>query len=232
VTRRLRAALRRRTAGDAGFSLPELMVTIGVLSIVMTAVGTVFIGSLKSIREVRERTVTAADARIALEAVTRNLRVAVRPDGEDAALTLATGSSLTFYSLRNRSGTTADPLPTKVEYSWDGTCLNEAFTPARTLTAPPAAGPFYAWDTGRTTKCLVRTTVAPSFAYYTTPEISTGGVDNSPMTVPVAGLADTDLPLVQSVQVSLAVKVTGGQTNGTTVLDRVTLNNVLLDTGT
>lgn len=228
----IRRALRRRADGQAGFSLPELMVTIGVLSIVLTAVGTVFVGSLKSVRLVRERTVTAADARIALEAVTRTLRVAVRPDGEAAALTLATGSAVTFYSVINRTGTTAAQLPSKVEYSWDGTCLNEAVTPARTLTAPASGGPFYAWDTGRTSKCLVRTSVAPAFAYYTTPQISSGGVDVTAMSVPVGGLSATDLAVVQSVQVSLAIKVPGGETNGTTVMDRVTLNNVLLDTGT
>ncbi len=232
MTRLVRALQQRRRRGEAGFSLPELMVTIGVFSIVMTAVGTVFVGSLKSVRVVRERTVTAADARIALEAVTRSLRVAVRPDGEAAAITLATGSSLTFYSVINRSGTTADPLPSKVEYAWDGTCLNEAVTPARTLTAPAAGGPFYAWDTGRTSKCLVRTTAAPAFAYFTTPQISSGGVDVSPMTVPVGGLSATDLGLVQSVQVTVAVQVTGAVTGGTTVMDRVTLTNVLLDTGT
>jgi prepilin-type N-terminal cleavage/methylation domain-containing protein len=221
-----------RMQGQGGFSLPELMVTIGVLSIVMTAVGTVFVGSLKSVRVVRERTVTAADARIALEAVTRSLRVAVRPDGEATALTLATGSAVTFYSVINRSGTTADPLPSKVEYSWDGTCLNEAVTPARALSSPPSGGPFYAWDTGRTSKCLVRTVTAPSFAYFSTPQISSGGVDVSPMTVPVGGLTGTDLGLVQSVQLTLSVRVSAGLTNGTTVMDRVTLTNVLLDTGT
>lgn len=229
---RLGARVRRAARGDQGFSLPELMVTIGVLSIVMTAVGTVFIGSMKSVRVVRERATTAADARIALEALTRTLRVAVRPDGEAAALTLATGGGVTFYTSINRTNGTADPLPSKVEYSWDGSCLNEAVTPARTLTAPAATGPFYAWDTGRTSRCLLRTTVAPAFAYFTTAAISTGGVDNAAMTVPVGGLVSTDLPLVQSVQVTVTSRVTGGVTSGTTVLDRVTLNNVLLDTGT
>lgn len=231
MTRRWRAALRRDRA-EAGFSLPELLVTVGVLSIVMTAVGTVFLGSLKSVRVVRERTETAADARVALEAVTRSLRVAIRPDGEAAALTLATGSAITFYSVLNRSGTTADPLPSKVEYAWNGTCLTEAVTPARVLTSPAATGPFYAWDTGRTSKCLVRTTVAPTFAYYSTPAITTGGVTNAAMTIPAGGLVSTDLPLVQSVEVTVAVKASTGLTNGTTVLDRVTLTNVLLDTGT
>lgn len=220
-----------RRLGERGFSLPELLVSITVLSIVLAAVGTVFTGSLRTVRELRDRTTMAADARIGLEAVTRSLRVAIRPAGETSAITLATGSTLTFYASLNRSGTSTEPLPTKVEYAWNGSCLTEAATPARTLTNPPATGPFYAWDTGRTSKCLVRTTVAPTFSYFSTPEISTGGVDNAALTIPSGGLDDAGRSAVQSVQVSLTALSAGAGVSGATVLDRVTLNNVILDTG-
>ena len=119
-----------------------------------------------------------------------------------------------------------------MEYSYDGACVLEAQTPARTLSSPPAGGPYYAWDTGRTEKCLVRTTVAPQFAYYTTPVLSTGGSDVDPLTVPVAGLDAVSRASVVSVQVTLVVKDAANPTlPGVTDLSRVTLTNVVADLG-
>lgn len=113
-----------------------------------------------------------------------------------------------------------------------GGCLYEATTPARTLSNPAASGPFYAWDTSRTARCLVRTATAPTFTYFTSAQISSGGADPPAMTVPPGGLTATSLALVQSIQVLVTVTEAQGATARTTVLDRVTLNNVLLDEGT
>jgi prepilin-type N-terminal cleavage/methylation domain-containing protein len=223
--------IRRPKGDDSGYTLAELLVAMGVTTILLAAVGTVFVGSIRIVGTVRDKTSMAADARIGLEAMTRSLRVAVRPDGEAAAITSATSTAITFYSALNRSGTTNDPLPTKVEYYFSSNCLYEATTPARTLSAPAAGGPFYAWDTGRVAKCLVRTTSGPTFAYFTTPEIATAGVDNVALTVPAGGLAATDLGTVQSVQMTLTARTPGISTTGATIFDRVTLNNVITDDG-
>lgn len=220
---------------EAGMSLVELAVTAAITSVVLAGVATVFIGSVRTVRTVNSQTSTSADARIGMESITRNLRVAIRPDGESSALVLATSDAVSFYALINRTGAaaTSSLVATLVELSYDGTCINEAHTPARTLTSPPTGGPFYAWDTGRTSTCLLRTSVAPQFAYYATPVLTdSSGVDIPPLTVPTGGLATADLTTVQSIQVTLVVKEAANPTlAGSTSLSRVTLTNVLSDDG-
>ena len=227
--------IRRRPAAgtssrrDAGVSLVELVVTMAISSVVLAAVSAVFIGAVRSVRTVQSETAASADARIGMEAMTRALRVAVQPDGQPSALVSATTNGITVYALINRTGAavTTSLTPTKVAFSYDaGTkCVNETDTPAS------GSSP-YTWTTGSRTRCLLRTTVAPTFAYYTTPVLASGGVDIAPLTVPGSGLAATDLPTVQSVQVTLAVKDPANPSlAGVTSLSRVTLTNVLADTG-
>jgi prepilin-type N-terminal cleavage/methylation domain-containing protein len=208
-------------ANDRGVSLVELVVAMAIGSILLTAVATVFIGTLRAVRTTTVKTATAADTRLGVEAMTRTLRVAVQPAGTDAAIVSASPTAVTFYTLINRTGVTTQPAPTLVEYGWDGTCVTEAQTPARTLTSPPAAGPFYAWDTGRRSKCLFRTSVAPQFTYYgdgsTTTELTPG----------------TDpLSAIQSVQVALTARDASNSDVGpVTSTVRVTLRNVVYAAG-
>jgi hypothetical protein len=169
-----------------------------------------------------------------MEAMTRSLRVATRPDGLPSAFATADAHAVAFYALLNRTGTdaTADLAPTLVEYSYDGTCLREAQTPGTLLSSPPDGGPYYSWSTGRTEKCLLRTTTAPTFAYYTTPVLATGGVDVTPVTVPVGGLSPAVSATVVSVQITLVVKdADNPDLPGVTNLSRVTLTNVVTDLG-
>jgi type II secretory pathway pseudopilin PulG len=221
-----RCRTRRLPGQDAGVGLAELLVTMALLSVVLAAVATVYTGALRATRVVTVRTSTSADARIAMEAMTRSLRVAVRPKGEAAALTLAQAGTVTFYAQLNRTGGATEPLPTKVEYSYDGTCIYEATTPARVLSSPPPSGPFYAWDTGRVSKCLVRTTQAPAFAYYTS-----GDLTGTALTIG-SGLDQATRTSVTSVQVQLAVQAAAStDISPVRVVDRVTLTNVLTDSG-
>lgn len=227
---RLRSATtRRRRSRDAGLSLVELMVTMAISSIVLAGVSTVFIGAVRTLRSVQAQTSSSADARIGMEAITRSLRVAIRPEGQPSALVSATSNGITFFAMINRTGadTTAALTPTKIAYAYDaGTaCLNETRTPAS------GAAP-YVWTTGSTTRCLLRSTVAPTFAYYTTPVLATGGVDIAPLTVPGGGLAAAELLTVQSIQVTLVVKDPANPTlPGVTSLSRITLTNVISTTG-
>ncbi len=219
----------RPNRDEAGLSLVELLVAGLLTSIVLAAVATVFVGSLQVVRVVTVKTSTSADARIALEAVTRTIRVATKPSGESSAVTVAKGDAVSFYALINRTTGTAQPLPALVEYSYDGLCVNEATTPGRALTNPPAAGPYYAWDTGRRVKCLVRTSVAPQFVYYATGAISLAGADVTPITVPASGLVLTDRVMVTSIQVTVTAKDRSNpDIGGMPVMDRVTLNNLVM----
>ena len=208
-------------ADDSGVSLVELVVAMAVGSILLTAVATVFIGTLRAVRTTTVKTATAADTRLGVEAMTRTLRVAVQPAGTDAAIVSASPTAVSFYTLINRTGATTQPAPTLVEYGWDGTCVTEAQTPPRTLTSPPAAGPFYAWDTGRASKCLFRTSVAPAFTYYA------DGATTTALTLGTDPLSD-----IQSVQIALTARdAANADVAGVTSTVRVTLRNVVYAAG-
>ena len=117
-----------------------------------------------------------------------------------------------FWALLNRTGSAslAEPLPTLVEYQYTGGCLTESQT----------------FGGITRTKCLVRTTVAPSFTYYTSGALAVGGVPVTPMptSTPVAAVS---LPDIRSVEVQLTVLPTGVPAGGALpVISRVTFENL------
>jgi Tfp pilus assembly protein PilW len=199
----------------------ELLVAMMVGSILLAGVATVFIGTLRAVRTVNVKTASAADLRLGMEAMTRTLRVAVQPAGTDAAVVSSTASSISFYALLNRTTATTQPAPTLVEYAWNGTCVTEAQTPARTLASPATNGPLYAWDTGRQSKCLFRTAVAPVFTYYG------DGVTTTALNLTTASRAD-----IESVQVALTARdAANSDVSPVTSTARVTLRNVVYAAG-
>jgi len=223
MTRRLFAAGRGRAAdlddaGDAGLSLVELLVAMFVTSILLAGVATVFTGTLTGVRKVNVKTATSADARISMEAMSRTIRVAVEPSGQPSAIAVATDHTLSFYALLNRTGTAgAQPLATLVEYAWSANCVTEAQTPGRLNSSGVLV-----WDTGRTVKCLARTSVAPDFAFFV------DGVTAVPLIVPASGLTAMARQTVYSIQATVTVKdPSNADVSGVPVRDRVTLVNVL-----
>jgi len=220
---------------DAGLTLIELSVAMMIFAVIATVVGVVTIGSLRASRTVTTRVNSTSDARLAMESVTRTLRVAVKPERESSAITLATPAAVTFYALINRTSSTATPLPTKVEYYRDATshCLMQALTPARTLIPATATDPLYAWDTGRSEKCIVRTTQDPGasdpwFSYFTTGQLTVGSVPVSPLAASMSGLSLSDRQSVVSVEFTLTVTDPGNPAvKGTSDRARVTLGNLI-----
>ncbi|MDP9219012.1 MAG: prepilin-type N-terminal cleavage/methylation domain-containing protein, partial [Actinomycetota bacterium] len=84
-----------RATDDAGLSLTELLITMMLASILMLAVGTMFVSGLRQNRTVSGKTTSTADARIAMEAMTRELRVATIPPGQVAAVVSASPTAVT-----------------------------------------------------------------------------------------------------------------------------------------
>lgn len=213
-----------RRGRDAGMTVVELSVAMLITGILMAAIGAVTVGTLKAARVVNVKVSTAADARIGMETVSRTLRTATVPTGVTSAVTSATSTGITFYSLINRSTAltvSGELIPTLIEYYYSGGCMIEAQTPARQVSTG-----VYAWDTGRTTKCVLRTTAAPTFAYYTSGSATTA------LTVPTGGLVLADRQSVQSVQVALTAADANNPTvSGIPMNVRVTLDNVVLKAG-
>jgi hypothetical protein len=210
-------------------TLTELAVAAAITSIVLAGVGAVFVGSLKVTHVMQVKTSTSADVRIAMEEITRELRVAVTPKGEESALVSADGGSVTFYALLNRTGSaaTSDVVPTKVAFSYDGTCVRVTKTPGTVVASPGPSGPYYTW-TGGTTTCVLRTTSAPAFSYYPTGAITVSGVDVPPLAIPGGGLVLADRQQVLSVEVTLsAVDASSSTVPASTAMGRVTLANLV-----
>jgi type II secretory pathway pseudopilin PulG len=222
--------VRRRD--DAGLSLVELTISMMIVSVLAIAIGGVTITSFRALRIAQVRVSTAADARVAMEAISRNLRVAVTPVGQPSAIMKGDVGEVRFYALLSRTtpGNTT-PAPTFVEYYRQNNCVMEDETPAS------GPGPVYTWPPGgRTSRCLVRTTqvptsAAPLFSYYDSSQLQSNGSSATPLTVPTDGngLTPTQRVSVVSVGVTLTVIDPANPTvAGATDQAQVTLDNVSL----
>ena len=225
----IRRRLRDRDR-QAGMTVVELSISMVITSILMVCIGTVTMSTLRIVRTQSIKTNIAADSRIGLEATTRTMRAAIIPDGETSAIVYAAGDAVTFYSQINRANAIigGEVIPSKVEYYQGGNCLYEAVTPPRQLATAATAGPFYAWDTGRTVKCLLRTWPnANLFTYYSSPSNPTV------ITIPVSGsLIPDDMEDVRSIEMVLTVvDPQNRNVAGIQMKSRVTLDNVVLAAG-
>jgi type II secretory pathway component PulJ len=206
----------RHRKDDRGASIVELSVAVLIGALLMAATAAAFIGSLRTVRSVNASTSSVADARTAMEAVSRTLRVAYRPIGQPAAPPAAVVSAgpnnVRFWALLNRSGgpTLNDPPATLVDYAYSGGCLTETQTVGGVTRS----------------KCLVRTNPPPisqpTFTYFSTGAATVNGA-------PVTALPTTppDLTAIRSVQVRLTVRTPGNpDATDLPVVTRVTLENV------
>ncbi len=211
---------------ETGLSLIELMVAMVIASLLFAAVGTVFVGTLRGTRTVNTKTSTGADVRLAMEAMSRTLKVATKPVGETAAFRTATSTGMSFFALLNRTGSqsTSEPIPTLVAYTWSSSanCLTESQTPGTPKASPPSGGPFYDYSTGTTSKCLLSTISPPSFIYY-----PSGNLTATAMT-PATGLSTSNMALVRSVLVTLIATDPNNPTvAGIPAETRISLENLI-----
>jgi len=229
----------RRRGDDAGFSLPELLVVMLLSSIVLAAVAVVFNGSMRVARTASVKGNTTGDARIAMDAMIRRLRVAVVPPGGTSPFGMAataaagtnyatgadpvpTATEVAFFASLTTAGSTSDPAPTLVDYSIDAAakCLREKMTPAS------GTAPSFTWPLASTrSRCLIfgviNTDGSRLFTYFP---------DGKTATALTVSLAAANAKSIDSVGIDLAV-------TGTTTTDvlptkesgRVTLTNVASD---
>lgn len=193
----------RRPSGDAGVSLVELLMTSLVSMVVLAAVGVVFTGTLKATSRASTQVAATAEARQALDVMTRRIRVGVRPASGGSIFSSATATSMTFSASLTTPGTTTDPAPSTVTYAVDTArrCLRETLT--------PASGPVRA-------ACLAYgTATTPTFAYYqvakrpTLEAPSPSPVPTTPLPLGPSGLSSADLARVGAVEIT--VSVTSGE---------------------
>ena len=217
------ARLMRPRRDEAGTTLTEVMLAGSLGVVVAAATVGVFVASVRTLRGITVRTAQTADSRIAVNELTRELRVATPLRNNVSAVANATASEITFYALLDRSGATmaadADVAPTKVTYTYNNNCIWVTYTPmvlnsgsTAWLNSTPVTTP----------KCLLRTTVAPQFTYYNTGVISGGGQLTAPLT-------STQWISVRSIEFTITANdpTTTGAVTATPLRTRVSLSNVL-----
>ena len=224
---------RTREAEDEGLGLVELLVAMVIGSVVLVTLSAVFLSSLRTNRATVARVTSTADARIALESMGGNLRVA--GDVANGATTIpavvaASSSGITFYAdITSATSPQTEVLPTLVQYAISGTCLVERRTPG-----VGAAGS-YTWPAaGMRERCLARGLVAgtttgatpgpgPLLRYYV------DGTTESPLSTDAAGnVATSNLSKIDSIRIALKVGPTVAVTAGAaTATSRITLVNLI-----
>lgn len=106
----------RLPRGDAGLSLGELVVTMFITSLVLAVGATMFVSTLQQSSFARSKVNATSSARIAMESVSRDVRVAVRPTDATPAISFAGARELIMYVSRGASTGATSPVPTKVWY--------------------------------------------------------------------------------------------------------------------
>ncbi len=222
---------------DAGFSLAELVVTLGVMTILLLIVGTTAVLSTRSAGQMAVRLDNATQAELGLAASSKTLRTAVLPEQLDdtvctncttAALVKATGTEVTFYANLGRTalGPSLVTLRVVADPSAPGTGKLE-----RRLQDPiglsdgrynfcNATSPGCAVDT----HVLARALTWPSpgvFAYY----------DLDGLKIPRTSLTAADLARVSSVDLMMTVQTRPHQNRyrSVTAVERVRLPNVAIN---
>lgn len=213
---------------DRGVSLIEMIIVMTLLSLVVTLVATVFVSSLRQNRTVIAKTTSTADARIAMEALSRDLRVALPPDGASPAVSKAEPGHVEYYAALGASTATTDPLPSRVDFSIDSTvrCLRRDITPAVQV------GANLTWPaSGTVSTCVALGDVnADGSALFTYLPLATVLVPNPPAFDASApgGVAATNLSSIASVRINLRVTdTTSPAVPPTLVQGQVSLINVV-----
>lgn len=223
------ALLRRvpTARDDRGITLTETLVTMLVLGFVLAAVMSLFTSSLRTASATNKRLEEIADGKIAVSVMTRSLRTAILPSQlydtastDTAAFIKAKPDEISFFAnLENIDNTVG---PSKVTYLVDaGGVLRESVQPP----LPRAAGVTrFTYCDPNLASCAVKRrilarnvdlTQGSIFAYYNAMSVKLVG-DPLPL---------ADLESVDSVDVTLTVRVAGSGGNGTTYTSRVALPN-------
>jgi hypothetical protein len=204
---------------QAGVTLSELMVTVGLLTVVLGSVVTGFLSVQNATVGGALRLENLDQARILMDNVTKDLRTAVRLGSATSPFLVADKREVTFYA--NLNLTTA--CPKKIHLFVDGqTRLIEEMTEPDAGGSPPTCA-----YSGSPVDRLVGRYVAnpasePIFTYYYDDGTADVAFDAS-----VTPLSAADLLLVNGVGIQLSIrKPTNYAMNETTLVNKVRLPNV------
>lgn len=124
-----------RSQADSGFSLIELIVAMGIFSLLMVIVGALSLSAFRAIREATTRSDIQTQSQNAMEWASRLLRYADVPTGGTTALADASGTGVTVYTYSGTGDVSDAPYRARLftESRPDGSAavISEVTTPTK-----------------------------------------------------------------------------------------------------
>ena len=215
-----------------GFSLVELVVVCTLTALVGGAILGIYDGLVRSWADTSHRIVNQDDARLALDEVSRLLRMSESSESNlsstSDAVAVAADNQLVFYSDIDGDG-----LAEKVRYYLDGTSLRMATVDPNTSTSPPTYASTYTGDGVIIMNGVQNysdtnsTNWMPVFTFYKMNPAYVGNpVPANDTLIPISlttsthqQVTSTDLPGIVAVEIKLAVNETPGVPKASFVLD-------------
>lgn len=159
---------------DAGYGLAELLVTMTLTSLLLLALGGVFLSDVRTTSRIIAKVDATADVRLAIDTAGRRLRVATDgPSAIDPVFVTMEPRAVVFYASLERSNPNTDRKPDPSRVSYDvvpapargGQCFRE------TVTSPMRSGTAVTYpSTAARTIALACGAIAPAgtpiFTYY------------------------------------------------------------------
>jgi prepilin-type N-terminal cleavage/methylation domain-containing protein len=219
------ARMRAWRRSDAGLTLTEMLVSMMIMGILIAAVATLYLGSLRSSTGTRARLEEVNDGRIAVSAMTRSLRTAILPSQlydaaavDQAAFIEASPFEMRFYANIDNPDNTIGPTRVTYTVNANGDLMetkqrpNQPIVDNRFIYCDPAS-PTCAVDQ----RVLARGVdpAASIFTYY----------DALGLPFPAAELTQEQMENIDAVDIVLTVEQAGSGGNGSTYVSRIALPN-------
>lgn len=201
-------------AADEGFTLTELLVTITLMAVVSAALIASVVAANRGLGTANATLTDMAANRNGIERVGSLLRGAVGPQGvlrdEIAALSEATPSSVTFWTVTGRSG---DQNPVQVRLAVvDGELVEEIRPPTPDLVADLAPGADPTYPASAPERVVVRDLLDDTvFTYWSHQQEGGDVTTRCGQPIPASpAMAAADLPRVDSVGFRLRLQAPTG----------------------
>lgn len=133
----------RPAPADAGFTTIELVTALAVFSVLMVIVSAAMLSGLRSVREASTRSQVQVEQQTAIEWASRLLRYTDNPYASvplPAAITEATGTSITFYTFSGTGPVDRVAYKARLSVQADG-LVSEVWTPTYAAGVPSYPSP-------------------------------------------------------------------------------------------
>ena len=225
----------RPAARDEGFSLPEILVAMGLFSLLTLLLCTTSILGMRVANGMQNRLDNATQGQSSIDAVSKVLRTAILPDQltdvscvscADTAILQATRTQVSFYANLNNNG--IGPSLVTLQIVRDTFASQTSGALVQTMQPPTGlgAGKYTFCNPTTDPTCVVQTRVlARGLAWPATDIFGYYDFNGAPITT--STLSDSDLASVASVEVAVTVQTVRGQSQypSSTVVKRVRLPN-------